>query len=88
MAMIPVEGQVFENATIIMDNKYFSRCSFSGCTLIYTGGDFGWIDCKFDVCILQLEGAALRSAKYLHHFKKLTSEFSNAMGFSKPESEW
>ena len=87
MAMIPVEGQVFENITIMMDNKYFMACSFSGCTLIYTGGDFGWTDCKFDICILQFEGAALRSAKYLHHFGKLTSEASTNLGFKKPESE-
>jgi hypothetical protein len=80
MSMANLDGQVFENVTMMMDNKYFTNCRFTGCTLIYTGGDFAWLDTTVDNCILRFEGDALRTIRYLNGFGKLTDEFVKQMG--------
>jgi hypothetical protein len=40
--MLPVDNDVVEGKTIFLDDRYFVNCKFTKCSLIYTGGDFGW----------------------------------------------
>lgn len=61
--MTPIEDQAFENQTLIMDGKLFLRCRFENCSLIYTGGEFGWTDCHFGVNVFHLKGAAQKTVK-------------------------
>jgi hypothetical protein len=80
--MTNVDGQVFENATVMMDNKYFTNCRFVTCTLIYTGGDWAWLDTTIENCVLRFEGDAMRTIRYLATFpNKLSEQFTKEMGF-------
>ena len=83
--MTHIEHKTFENETVLMDDKYFNGCAFIGCTLIFCGGDFGWIDTKIEVCKLNFEGPALRTARYLFFFSKLKDECAAELGFKPKE---
>lgn len=79
--MTSIEHQTFEDATIFLDDKYFIGCSFERCTLIYTGGDFTFQDCKIGVNVLRFEGAAIRMAKFMFYFGKMTKQCAMDLGF-------
>lgn len=83
--MTSIEHQTFENVTIFLDDKYFIDCSFEGCTLIYTGGDFSFLDCKMGLSVLKFDGPAFRTAKFMFHFGKMTKECAMDLGFMPRE---
>lgn len=86
MGMTPVHKAVFDHVTLTVDGNYFLECHFSGCTLIYTGGDVEFMDCTFgDPCALKFHGDAFRTIQYLHSWgDKLSPDFAKEMGF-KPK---
>lgn len=54
--------------TVTIDDKFFTDCSFVGCTLIYTGADFDWKNTVWDDCDLLLAGPAQRTRGILEKF--------------------
>jgi len=65
--------QVIENkndtgVTVALDDKQFVNCNFKDCTLVDTGGDFGWMNTTFDNCKINLQGAAMRAAALMGTF--------------------
>ena len=75
--MVNVEN-VNENGTVVfMDGKFFINCRYTKCTLVFTGGDFGWIDSKFDQCNVRFEGPANRAIKFAQAFNIVSPEFVN-----------
>jgi hypothetical protein len=63
---ILVENRVFENERLVIDNHQSRRCSFRGCTLVYGGAPFGFVECDFDGCCEPaLTGAAIRAVAFL-----------------------
>jgi hypothetical protein len=81
MSLTPIEKQSFENVTVVLDGKYFNECKFSGCTLIYTGGDYGWVDTTFDLCNLRLQGLAERTTRFLYEMGRLPADLTKDFGF-------
>lgn len=81
--MTVIENKTFESETVFMDDKFFTNCTFSGCTLVFCGGDFGWDDCRMGEpipCILKFEGPASRTVAYLKAFGQLPMSFGNETG--------
>ena len=66
--MDAIQYQTFRRATVVLDGKFFVRCQFLECTVIYCGGDFGWRDAQFQNCQIQLDGTADRVVKFLQFF--------------------
>jgi hypothetical protein len=77
--MTVIEDQTFESETIIMDGKCFKNCTLSGCTLVFCGGDYYWIECRIGEpipCILKFQGPAGRTITYLKSLGKLPPDFA------------
>lgn len=51
--------------TVSLDDKHFVNCTYTSCTLIYSGGEYAWVDTKFVNCKITLAGAAQRTAALL-----------------------
>jgi len=83
MSLPPIEGQSFENVTVVLDGKYFKECKFFGCTLIYSGGDYGWVDTTFHRCNLRFQGVAQRTMQFLYDMGKLPADLAKDVGFKK-----
>ena len=58
-----------ETDTIIhMDDHHFENCKFTSCVLVYSGGDFSWLNCSFDRCQLRFVGSAQKTINFLKAF--------------------
>lgn len=56
-----IENKVVNGGTLILDEKFFVNCKYSGTTLLYGGGEVTAKDTKFENCPLQFSGAAGRT---------------------------
>lgn len=43
-----IEGQTLEGGRVVLDNHQFASCTFSRCTLLYSGGPCALVDCDVD----------------------------------------
>ena len=75
-----VDNEVVSGKTITIDEKHFINCRYKNCTMIYSGGEFGWVNTSFDNCQITLAGAAQRTATLLGNFGVLPP--SGAIPFS------
>ncbi len=58
---IQVQDKQFQGERLVVDNHQFARCSFARCTLIHSGGPFGFLECDFDASTIPvLTGSAHR----------------------------
>ncbi len=56
-----VADRKFEGGRVVLDNHQFAHCSFSRCTLLYSGGPCALVDCEVDYQSgLTLTGPAAR----------------------------
>jgi hypothetical protein len=62
-----IENEVVVGKTVVLDDKHFVNGRYTNCTLIYSGGEFGWVNTTFDNCQITLTGAAQRTANVLGH---------------------
>lgn len=47
--MIHIEKQSYGRGTVVfIDDKYFTDCRFDDCIITYSGGDYGWANCRFE----------------------------------------
>jgi hypothetical protein len=60
-----IADQHLEDAAIDLDDHYFRSCTFIGCTLTFSGKDFGMENCTMYDCRLQLGGEAARMIQLL-----------------------
>jgi len=74
--MIPVEDKIYKGAVIAMDNKLFINCKVADCTLVYTGGDFGWRGTMIQNCQIHFDGSALRTIGFLRQFGLIPKDFA------------
>jgi hypothetical protein len=63
-----VENKEAAGETVVLDDCSFINCKFTGCTVIYDGGEFSWINTRFENCAILLRGPAERTQKFLTHF--------------------
>lgn len=70
--METVENQTFQNERVILDGRKFVHCTFTGCTLVYTGTDSLGLDgCTMNSCRWSFEGPAGNTLEFMraiyHH---------------------
>jgi hypothetical protein len=67
--MRTVSNQQAERITIVMDDTIFVNCVYTGCKLVFGGGDLHWDNCQFNNCQVQFIGAADRTINFLKAFR-------------------
>ena len=60
-----IENEVISGKTVTVDEKHFVNCKYRNCTVLYSGGDFGWTNTTFENCQFSLLGPALKTASFL-----------------------
>jgi hypothetical protein len=60
-----VEGKTFVKERIVLDGYRYSRCAFSDCEIVYSGGWFSLDDCKQSGTTFQFSEAAHRTLQLL-----------------------
>ncbi len=60
-----IVDQDLKDAAIDLDGRYFESCTLIGCTLTFSGRDFGMHNCRMVDCHLQLGGEAARMIQLL-----------------------
>lgn len=63
-----VENEVVSGKTVAIDEKHFVNCRYKDCIVLYSGGDFGWVNTFFENCRINLAGAAQKTANLLTFF--------------------
>jgi hypothetical protein len=58
-------NQELKDTAIDLDDHYFKGCTLIGCTLTFSGRDFGMHNCRMVDCHLQLGGEAARMIQLL-----------------------
>ncbi len=59
------ENEVLAGKSVVLDDKHFANCEYTNCTLVYSGGDFGMVNTKFQDCRVAFAGAAQRTANLI-----------------------
>ena len=58
-------GKSYYNVSISLDGTHFESCTFENCTLVYSGGIVGLVNCKFAGCDWEFTGAAAATLGFL-----------------------
>lgn len=69
-----VKDQNEKDKTIVIDGRMFDNCVFTNCTLVYSGGDYGWVNTKFIECKVSFFGPAVRVLEVAGYFGMLKKE--------------
>jgi hypothetical protein len=48
----------FQGKSFVLEEATFVRCTLTDCDLYYSGGDFEWIETRFDNCRFHWRGPA------------------------------
>ncbi len=60
-----VENEVISGKTITIDEKHFVNCAYQNCDVIYGGGEWGWVNTKFENCRFSFLGSAQKTTNLL-----------------------
>lgn len=54
-------GKKFQNQDVVVDaSTAYIKCKFTGCNMIYMGGDFTLANCSLDNCQISIMGEATK----------------------------
>jgi hypothetical protein len=60
-----IANQDLKNTVVNIDDHYFENCTFTGCTLLFSGRGFEIKNCKIVDCHARLRGEAARTIRLL-----------------------
>lgn len=63
--METIVGKSFKNQTVVMDDKNYVQCTFTQCEIVYTGGDFSWVNAQFQDCKITITGNAGKTLAFM-----------------------
>jgi hypothetical protein len=66
--MTTIENVIETGTTVVLDGKFFIHCKYTGCNVIFLGGEYGWFDTEFKDCKVLFQGAAMRTVELLKRF--------------------
>jgi len=69
-----VSDRTIQKETVVIDDTEFRACTFVRCTLNYTGGEFGLINCAAEDCFCEFFGPAARTIVFLQEVGLLAKD--------------
>jgi hypothetical protein len=67
--MTEIKGRTFEGTTVDVDNCRFIECLFKDVILVFSGGPFGFVNCRMTgLTSHEFHKHALSTVEYLKHF--------------------
>jgi hypothetical protein len=68
------EGQKFTKATFVLEDSFFVNCVITDCDVFYSGGDFDWVNSKFENCRWHWRGPVPKTMQLLSLLGLLTAQ--------------
>jgi hypothetical protein len=65
MSISKYEGKTLENMSIVVEEVFFVNCVLKNCDLFFSGGDFEWLDSRFENCRWHFRGPALKTMQVM-----------------------
>jgi hypothetical protein len=59
------EGKTLTNATFVVEESFFINCVLRDCDLFYSGGDYDWMNARFENCRWHFRGPALKTMQMM-----------------------
>jgi hypothetical protein len=61
------EGKTFEKQSFVMEECFFVNCVLRDCDLFYSGGDFDWLNLRFENSRWHFRGPALKTMQLMQN---------------------
>jgi hypothetical protein len=65
MSITKYEDKTYERQSLIVEESFFVNCVLRDCDLFYSGGDFEWVNVRFENCRWHFRGPALKTTQMM-----------------------